>query len=138
MGDRLVVNQPPGEGDALGRLLFMFPNEHSVYLHDTPMRALFGAARRAYSHGCVRVDEPLRLAELLMGGAARGWSARKIPVLAGNQREGGFLAAAAADPHRIFHRIRRCERRPARARGRLWADGSGRCNTFALASRLKQ
>ena len=107
VGDRLVVNQPPGEGNALGRILFMFPNEHSVYLHDTPTHGLFAASRRAYSHGCVRVEEPLRLAELLMGGAARGWSAGRFQGLARDQREGGFLAASAADSHRIFHRIRR-------------------------------
>jgi murein L,D-transpeptidase YcbB/YkuD len=85
------VNQPPGEGNALGRILFMFPNEHSVYLHDTPTRALFSTAERAYSHGCVRVEEPLRLAELLMGGQARGWSARKFQALLGTNQKAIFL-----------------------------------------------
>jgi L,D-transpeptidase YcbB len=91
VGGRLVVNQPPGEGNALGRILFMFPNEHSVYLHDTPTRALFWTARRAYSHGCVRVEEPLRLAELLMGGQARGWSAGRIQALLGTNEKAIFL-----------------------------------------------
>jgi murein L,D-transpeptidase YcbB/YkuD len=91
VGDRLVVNQPPGEGNALGRILFMFPNEHSVYLHDTPTRGLFATARRAYSHGCVRVEEPLRLAELLMGGAARGWTAGKFQALLGTSEKAVFL-----------------------------------------------
>jgi murein L,D-transpeptidase YcbB/YkuD len=87
VGDRLVVNQPPGEGNALGRILFMFPNEHSVYLHDTPTRGLFATTRRAYSHGCVRVEEPLRLAELLMGGAARGWTAGRFQALLGTSEK---------------------------------------------------
>jgi murein L,D-transpeptidase YcbB/YkuD len=91
VGDRLVVNQPPGEGNALGRILFMFPNEHSVYLHDTPTRGLFATNRRAYSHGCVRVEEPLRLAELLMGGAARGWTAAKFQALLGTSEKAVFL-----------------------------------------------
>jgi len=91
VGGRLVVNQPPGEGNALGRILFMFPNEHSVYLHDTPTRALFSTPRRAYSHGCVRVEEPLRLAELLMGGRARGWSAGRIQALLGTNEKAIFL-----------------------------------------------
>jgi murein L,D-transpeptidase YcbB/YkuD len=91
VGDRLVVNQPPGEGNALGRILFMFPNEHSVYLHDTPTRGLFATTRRAYSHGCVRVEEPLRLAELLMGGAARGWTAGKFQALLGTNEKAVFL-----------------------------------------------
>jgi murein L,D-transpeptidase YcbB/YkuD len=69
----------------------MFPNEHSVYLHDTPTRALFLTARRAYSHGCVRVEEPLRLAELLMGGQARRWSAGRIQALLGTNEKAIFL-----------------------------------------------
>jgi L,D-transpeptidase YcbB len=91
VGDRLVVNQPPGEGNALGRILFMFPNEHSVYLHDTPTRGLFATSARAYSHGCVRVEEPLRLAELLMGGAARGWTAERFQALLGTSEKAVFL-----------------------------------------------
>ena len=91
VGDRLVVTQPPGEGNSLGRILFMFPNEHSVYLHDTPTRGLFATARRDYSHGCVRVEEPLRLAELLMGGAARGYSAGRFQAMLGTSEKAVFL-----------------------------------------------
>jgi L,D-transpeptidase YcbB len=64
---RLVVRQPPGERNALGLIKFMFPNQYSVYLHDTPMRNLFAAERRAFSHGCVRVDQPFVLAQTLLG-----------------------------------------------------------------------
>jgi murein L,D-transpeptidase YcbB/YkuD len=91
VGDRLVVEQPPGEGNALGRILFMFPNEHAVYLHDTPLRGLFATSRRDYSHGCVRVEEPMRLAEFLMGGASRGWSAAKFQSLLGTNERTVFL-----------------------------------------------
>ena len=83
VGDHMVVRQPPGEGNALGRILFMFPNEHAVYLHDTPGRALFASARRDFSHGCVRVEQPMRLAELVMGGAASGWSLGRLQALLG-------------------------------------------------------
>ncbi len=83
VGDRLVVRQPPGEANALGRILFMFPNEHAVYLHDTPARGLFAASRRAFSHGCVRVEQPWRLAELVMGGASAGWTAGRLQSLLG-------------------------------------------------------
>jgi L,D-transpeptidase YcbB len=55
--------QPPGERNALGRVKFMFPNNHAVYLHDTPARAYFGHTRRAYSAGCVRVEHPGRFAD---------------------------------------------------------------------------
>jgi murein L,D-transpeptidase YcbB/YkuD len=87
IGGQIFVEQPPGEGNALGHLLFMFPNEHSVYLHDTPSRALFAAAKRAFSHGCIRVEEPMRLAAEVMGGAPKGWSPARIEGLVGpNER----------------------------------------------------
>jgi murein L,D-transpeptidase YcbB/YkuD len=79
---RLIVRQPPGERNALGRIKFMFPNEHAVYLHDTPQKSLFGASRRAFSHGCVRVDQPLQLAELVLGKDS-GWTAARIEKLIG-------------------------------------------------------
>ena len=58
--------QPPGGGNALGRVKFMFPNKHAVYLHDTPTRNLFGRSVRAFSHGCVRVDKPVDFADALL------------------------------------------------------------------------
>lgn len=62
----LSVRQPPGERNALGHVKFIFPNRHSVYLHDTPSRGLFANDTRAFSHGCVRVDKPFALAEKLL------------------------------------------------------------------------
>ena len=59
--------QPPGGGNALGQVKFLFPNKHDVYLHDTPNRGLFGSQARAFSHGCIRVRQPLKLAEVLLG-----------------------------------------------------------------------
>ena len=87
IGGQTFVEQPPGERNALGRILFMFPNEHDVYLHDTPARGLFSAGRRAFSHGCIRVEQPLRLAMEVMGGPAAGWSQQKVQGLLGpNER----------------------------------------------------
>ena len=91
VGDRLVVEQPPGEANALGHILFMFPNEHAVYLHDTPARGLFASPRRAFSHGCIRVEQPMQLAELFMGGATRGWSAERIESMIGSNERTVFL-----------------------------------------------
>ena len=74
------VRQPPGEDNALGRIKFMFPNQHSVYLHDTNARALFGKDKRAFSHGCVRVDQPFKLAEVVLG---NGWPEKRIKAMIG-------------------------------------------------------
>jgi murein L,D-transpeptidase YcbB/YkuD len=63
---RYRVVQPAGPGNALGRVKFMFPNGHAIYLHDTPSRHLFARSTRAYSHGCVRVQEPLELARQVL------------------------------------------------------------------------
>jgi murein L,D-transpeptidase YcbB/YkuD len=81
-GDGISVQQPPGERNALGFIKFIFPNQHSVYLHDTPSRSLFGAERRAFSHGCVRVDQPFRLAEEVLGRDGH-WSEQKLRALIG-------------------------------------------------------
>jgi len=62
-----VVRQPPGEKNALGRIKFLFPNDYAVYLHDTPSKALFATTKRAYSHGCVRVDQPFSFAATILG-----------------------------------------------------------------------
>jgi murein L,D-transpeptidase YcbB/YkuD len=72
-GFRYGIRQRPGAGNALGRIKFLFPNKHSVYLHDTPSKSLFSRFRRAFSHGCVRVQNPVRFAEVLMK-PQFGWS----------------------------------------------------------------
>jgi murein L,D-transpeptidase YcbB/YkuD len=60
------ISQPPGERNALGRIRFNFPNRFLVYQHDTPDKQLFAHDRRAYSHGCMRVQDPARYAEVLL------------------------------------------------------------------------
>ncbi len=72
-----TVRQDPGPTNALGRVKFMFPNEHNVYLHDTPSRNLFDSDDRAFSSGCIRVEDPLKLAELLLDGQSN-WSRKTI------------------------------------------------------------
>lgn len=83
-GNNITVRQPPGPANALGNIKFMFPNDHAVYLHDTPSRNLFASARRAYSSGCVRVERPLKLAELVLAGTDGGWSERRLQSLVGS------------------------------------------------------
>jgi len=62
------LRQDPGPVNALGRIKFMFPNVHNVYLHDTPARALFSRVTRTFSSGCIRLEKPLELAALLLPG----------------------------------------------------------------------
>jgi L,D-transpeptidase YcbB len=60
------LRQPPSDGNALGKVKFMFPNPYNIYLHDTPSKSLFDKEVRAYSHGCIRVADPFDLAHELL------------------------------------------------------------------------
>ena len=68
----ISIRQPPGERNALGRIKFNFPNRFQVYLHDTPDKSLFNHDRRAYSHGCMRVQNPTKFGEALANIALPG------------------------------------------------------------------
>jgi murein L,D-transpeptidase YcbB/YkuD len=70
------IVQQPGNGNALGHVKFMFPNELDIYLHDTPTESLFKNAERDYSHGCVRVEKPVDLAHYLL--RDQGWDRAKV------------------------------------------------------------
>jgi murein L,D-transpeptidase YcbB/YkuD len=60
------LRQNPGPSNPLGRIKFLFPNKYSVYLHDTPNRGYFQRAQRNFSHGCIRIENPIGLAEFVM------------------------------------------------------------------------
>jgi len=60
------IRQRPGASNALGNVKFLFPNRHAVYLHDTPSRSLFARGYRTFSHGCVRVEDPMAFAQALL------------------------------------------------------------------------
>jgi len=71
------IRQEPGPNNALGRVKFIFPNKYFVFLHDTPSRGLFDREQRAFSSGCIRVERPLELAELLLDDSAK-WNDESI------------------------------------------------------------
>jgi L,D-transpeptidase YcbB len=75
-----TLRQDPGPQNALGRVKFMFPNRHSVYLHDTPSKDLFEHSQRTFSSGCIRVEHPLELAERILADPAR-WNERAIETV---------------------------------------------------------
>lgn len=72
-----VIKQLPGAGNALGKVKFVFPNSHNIYFHDTPAKSLFGLRKRAFSHGCIRLSEPAKLAEYLLRNNPE-WTPEKI------------------------------------------------------------
>jgi len=72
-----TLKQPPSDENALGKVKFLFPNKYAIYLHDTPSRHLFEANQRTFSHGCIRVENPLDLAQLLLRGQ-QDWDRAKI------------------------------------------------------------
>lgn len=76
---RYRLRQLPGKSNALGDLKFMMPNEFSIYLHDTNDKSLFAKNRRAYSHGCIRVEHPQQLARVIL--TANGWSESDLVAL---------------------------------------------------------
>ncbi|UKJ08094.1 L,D-transpeptidase family protein [Solitalea lacus] len=71
------VRQKPGPSNSLGLVKFLFPNEHDIYLHDTPAKSLFNSSFRSFSHGCIRISEPQKLAEHLLRNEAE-WDSVKI------------------------------------------------------------
>jgi murein L,D-transpeptidase YcbB/YkuD len=75
-----ILRQDPGPDNALGRVKFIFPNEHFVYLHDTPSKALFDRADRTFSSGCIRVEKPFELARILLDDEKK-WNAEAIEKL---------------------------------------------------------
>ncbi len=83
------VFQPPGERNALGRIRFNFPNKFLVYQHDTPHKHLFAHGKRADSHGCIRVQDPLKYAEVLLSIARPqdGYTAERLHRMFGKNEQ---------------------------------------------------
>src|SRR5262249_55232409 len=88
-GGGVEITQPPGDGNALGRVRFNFPNRFSVYQHDPPNKDLFAYTVRAYSHGCMRVQDPPKYAEVLLNLARPNehWSAGTIRHMYGRAEQ---------------------------------------------------
>jgi L,D-transpeptidase YcbB len=72
-----VVRQKPGPWNALGKVKFLFPNSYNIYFHDTPEKTLFAKDKRAYSHGCIRLSDPAKMANWLLENNS-GWTPEKI------------------------------------------------------------
>jgi murein L,D-transpeptidase YcbB/YkuD len=75
---QLRLRQRPGDDNSLGLIKFVFPNAHNVYMHGTPAQRLFLLSRRAFSHGCIRVNDPVALARYVLRDTAGDWDDAKI------------------------------------------------------------
>jgi murein L,D-transpeptidase YcbB/YkuD len=110
------VYQPPGGGNALGVVKFLFPNKHAVYLHDTPSKSLFNEPVRAFSHGCMRVRNPVSLAELILD-KDKGWDKQKVDDLVKNGPEENEVALDHPIPVHVTYFT-------------AWVDDNGEVQTF--------
>ncbi|MEO8765949.1 MAG: L,D-transpeptidase family protein [Ginsengibacter sp.] len=81
-----VIRQKPGGDNSLGKVKFLFPNSFNIYFHDTPAKSLFSKDVRAYSHGCIRLSEPQKLAIYLLSDD-RSWTKEKIDEAMNKEKE---------------------------------------------------
>jgi len=95
------IRQAPGSFNALGQVKFIFPNVYDVYLHDTPEKSLFTRTDRAFSSGCIRVSDPLGLAEWVLA-ATPGWGRERIDEVVRTGRETRASLAARLPVHIVY------------------------------------
>ncbi len=81
-----VIRQLPGADNSLGRVKFLFPNSFNIYFHDTPSKSLFNSDKRAYSHGCIRLSDPVKMANYLLKGNSK-WTPAKIDTAMNSEKE---------------------------------------------------
>ena len=98
------VRQRPGAGNALGKVKFPFSNDHAVYLHDTPSTALFARESRAFSHGCVRVADPMALATYVMSGTTT-WTPDRISRVISTGAETHTRVARPLPVHLVYFTV---------------------------------
>ncbi|TVQ95866.1 MAG: hypothetical protein EA398_16895 [Deltaproteobacteria bacterium] len=100
-----LVRQIPGDNNALGRIKFMFPNTHNVYMHDTPQRALFGREIRQASSGCVRVSEPMEFMQYLLEHDGQ-WDERRIQRIFDSLQETGIVLRSPVPVYFEYYVVR--------------------------------
>jgi murein L,D-transpeptidase YcbB/YkuD len=103
-GGEVQITQPPGPGNALGRIRFNFPNRFLVYQHDTPDKYMFGQDLRAESHGCMRVQDPAKYAEVLFNIARpdERWTAERVASMFGRGEQDIQLQPAQIRVHLTY------------------------------------
>ena len=110
------VTQPPGPSSALGHVKFSFPSQHTIYMHDTPDKWMFNSAQRTLSHGCLRVRNPMALAEMILK-EDKGWDKDKIAEL---DRSGPLNNEVTIDKRIPIHLVYFT----------AWVDDAGKLKTY--------
>lgn len=100
-----MIRQRPGAGNALGQVKFLFPNSHDVYMHDTPRKALFAYPMRAHSHGCIRVQDPLKLAHYIVSRERERWTRRRVRINAASGRPTHVALRDGPAVHINYHTV---------------------------------
>ena len=111
------VVQPSGPKNVLGHVKFSFPSQHTIYMHDTPDKYMFNAARRTLSHGCLRVQNPMDLARMILK-EDKGWDADKVAEL---DKSGPLNNEIAIDKRIPIHLVYFTQ----------WVDDNGKLKSFA-------
>ncbi|MBB6002677.1 murein L,D-transpeptidase [Arcicella rosea] len=108
-----TFRQKPGDDNALGKIKFLFPNNFSIYLHDTPSKGLFNESKRAFSHGCIRVAEPNRLALYLLRKDST-WNENRVNKILSTDKEYGIRVRPTVPVYIVYFTT--------------WVDSAGQIN----------
>jgi len=95
------LRQDPANSNALGRVKFIFPNELSIYLHDTPARTLFNKTKRTFSSGCIRIEKPIELAAYLLTNNSR-WTYEKLTAAVNSKKTRTILLSDPINIHILY------------------------------------
>lgn len=108
-----TIRQKPGKDNSLGRVKFLFPNNFNIYLHDTPAKGLFNESERAFSHGCIRVENPNKLL-LHFVRNKKTWNQQKIDSILETNKEFGILIKPTIPVYIVYFTA--------------WVDSNGQLN----------
>ena len=108
-----TIRQKPGKDNSLGRMKFLFPNNFNIYLHDTPSKGLFNESERAFSHGCIRVENPNKLLLHFIRNN-KSWNQQKIDSILETDKEFGILIKPTIPVYIVYFTA--------------WVDSNGRLN----------
>jgi murein L,D-transpeptidase YcbB/YkuD len=131
---QMRIVQHEGAGNSLGRIKFLFPNPYDVYLHDTPMKKFFSRNMRALSHGCVRVEHPLDLAELLMD-SSPSWGRERIQRAIDSGRNQNIPLSSPVPVHIIYRTAWVDEKGTANFRDDVYGRDAGQAAEIAPAGK---